>query len=566
MDSEMRTDSDEVEKVSKRKKRTKAEPQHEEDEEEARKKARGRPRVDTKDETAADRRRTQIRMAQRAYRHRKETTITSLEKQVQDLRSTNEEMSNIFINLYDFAVSKGLLQREPEFGQQLQSTTERFLALVKSTASDDANDEHHDEHKDGKSEMESGRRGKKGKTHAEKHSELEPPSSQPWGGYFPTKSVSPVEEIQPQYLENAYGQRQMHRDLQVITRPTEDNASFPFDLMDLQSYRVEVPPVEDLAQNFYSEAQLPLPPTHSYNEFSFARRIHRAAVERAVRLITSKNPNPKRYQEVFGFCFLYESKESVEARLKRVLSGTTKDTLQEWKAPFVHLGGSGTFYPIQESEVDGDLMPKFRTGYSMGPFSQSVTPVQDKIVEPSMRLNLPGYEGEWFDPNDVEGYLRGRGLEIPPSADYVTTEIDISVLGEIGSPHSEHTLTTISPKTPRSPVGNVLGDEGNGNFAYNFEFAKPAAKAFPFPIGYADWESNENVREASNIDPIFVTPHRSLNEVGEAAPRIERRLVTVNVKILIDEILDHGVCLGRAPGFRPTDVNAAIIASIKGGS
>ena len=68
--------------------------------------------------------------------------ITSLEKQVQDLRGTNEEMSNIFISLYDYAISKGLLQREPEFGQQLQSTTERFLALAKSTANDEEN---HDE-------------------------------------------------------------------------------------------------------------------------------------------------------------------------------------------------------------------------------------------------------------------------------------------------------------------------------------------------------------------------------------------------------------------------------------
>jgi hypothetical protein len=51
---EMRTDSDEMEKTSRRRKKHKIDFQHEDDEEEARKKARGRPRVDTKDETAAD--------------------------------------------------------------------------------------------------------------------------------------------------------------------------------------------------------------------------------------------------------------------------------------------------------------------------------------------------------------------------------------------------------------------------------------------------------------------------------------------------------------------------------
>jgi hypothetical protein len=52
--NEMRTDSDEMEKVPRRRKKHKIDSQNEDDEEEARKKARGRPRVDTKDETAAD--------------------------------------------------------------------------------------------------------------------------------------------------------------------------------------------------------------------------------------------------------------------------------------------------------------------------------------------------------------------------------------------------------------------------------------------------------------------------------------------------------------------------------
>jgi hypothetical protein len=474
-------------------------------------------------------------MAQRAYRHRKETTISSLEKQVQDLRGTNEEMSNIFISLYDFAVSKGLLQREPEFGQQLQSTTERFLALAKSTANDDENQDEHS--KDGKSEPESGRKPKKARTSPEKVQEPEPLSSQPWGGYF-EKSESPVEEIQPQYMEQqSYAQKNYQRDLEIITRPTEDNASFPFDLMDLQTYRVDVPPVENFMQDFYSEAQLPLPDTHNYAELSFARRIQRGAAERAFKLITAKNPPQKRFQEVFGFRLMYESRESIKEKLTRQLSATTNDSLNNWKAPFVHVGGAGTFYPMHDSNVNEELMPKFRTGYSMGPFSLEVAPMQEKIPG-GMRLTLPGYEGEWFDPNDVEGYLRGRGLEIPPSADYITAELDLAFFGEVGSPHSDSTVTTVSPKTPQSPLNKVLGNAGD--FSYNFKFAEPEGNAFPFPIGYADWDSNDNVREASNIDPIFnVAPDRDNSSsmpdaTATEVPRIEKRLVTVNVKILLE--------------------------------
>ena len=54
MDSERKASGEEHEKGTKRKKKRGVAPRNEEDEEEARKKSRGRPRVDTKDETPAD--------------------------------------------------------------------------------------------------------------------------------------------------------------------------------------------------------------------------------------------------------------------------------------------------------------------------------------------------------------------------------------------------------------------------------------------------------------------------------------------------------------------------------
>lgn len=55
LDDERKTESDELERGTKRRRKHKlADTQDADEEEEARKKARGRPRVDTKDETAAD--------------------------------------------------------------------------------------------------------------------------------------------------------------------------------------------------------------------------------------------------------------------------------------------------------------------------------------------------------------------------------------------------------------------------------------------------------------------------------------------------------------------------------
>jgi hypothetical protein len=475
-------------------------------------------------------------MAQRAYRHRKETTISSLEKRVQDLKGTNEEMSNIFISLYDFAVGKGLLDREPEFGRQLQSTTERFLALAK--ASEDHDETHGEDGEKHDDEAEGGRKTKGRRTSPKNRQEATPPVSEPanaWGGYTLSKDDSPIEEI-----DMGYQPDQHYR--QIITRPTEDNASFPFDLMDLQQYRVEVPAIEDYSQNFF-QSQPPLPSTHSYHEFSFARRIHRGAIERAFRLITSTDPSNERFQQVFGFCMLYESKDVIEGRLKRLLSRSTKDTLQEWRAPFVHVGGAGTYYPLHDSDVNEELMPKFRTGYSMGPFSSPVSQAQE-ILDDDMKCNLPGFEGEFFDANDVEGYLRGRGLDIPPAADFVTGELDLLALIEMPSPksHSSDTVTSIlSPQTPRSPVGSVIDPEfgkSDGTMAIS-KTLNEMTSDLPFPLAFNSFDANKDNNQF--IDPIF-NAMPDPNSGRAKTPKIilsdsrygEKRTVTVNVKTLLD--------------------------------
>ncbi|KAK6586341.1 hypothetical protein PZA11_001398 [Diplocarpon coronariae] len=53
-------------------------------------------------------RRIQIQMTRRAYRRRKETTIASLEQELQELRGNNEEKRKIFNDLHGFAVRRVL--------------------------------------------------------------------------------------------------------------------------------------------------------------------------------------------------------------------------------------------------------------------------------------------------------------------------------------------------------------------------------------------------------------------------------------------------------------------------
>lgn len=455
-------------------------------------------------------------------------------------------MSNIFIALYDFAVGKGLLQREPEFGQQLQSTTERFLALAKASSDDLNHDENHIEEPEKQDEQESTRPKKKGRKSSPKTRQQpqEPKATSPgspvWGGFPICKSQTPIEEINMDYQPNHYETRSRQQDLQVITRPTEDNASFPWDFMDnmdLQQYRVEVPAIEDFSSLFLPESQPGLPDTYSFTEITFARRLQRGAIEAALQLVSNPNPEPGVFERVFGFRLTYQSREAIMERAKTLLGRTSKDSLENWRAPFHHIGNAGTHYPIREEDMNDELMPKMRSGYSMGPFSEAVALTQDEFFDDDgMRCNFPGFEGEFFDANDVEGYLRSRGLDIPPSADLVTAQLDLSSLVEVKSPKSisESSAATVSPRTPRTPVTNLVNDTNSFSNPY-----KQNVNALPFPLGFASWDSEVTDEDGSNIDPIFY------NMAGETSTREnpnanrmdnnsgEGQMVTLNVQTLL---------------------------------
>ena len=481
-------------------------------------------------------------MAQRAYRHRKETTISSLEKQVQELRGKNEEMSNTFVSLYDFAVGKGLLQRGPEFGRQLHSTTRKIRARAAKASSEElTQDENHVEESEKHEEPESGRPKKKGmksspKASQEKKAATPECRSPVWGGFLiGCKSRTPAEEIQMEYQQQQYESHTRQQDLQVITRPTEDNASFPWDFMDLQQYDVEVPSTEDFSQVFLPESQLPLPKTYSYTEHSFARRLQRASIEAAWRLVTHPNPPPRVFERVFGFSLTFESKKSIIERTNRLIRSSSKDTLQNWRAPFVNVGRAGTFYPLPDGDVNEELMPKLRTGYIMGPFTQAIAQIQDEFLDDKMRCNMPGFEGDFFDANDVEGYLRGQGLDIYPSAEFVTAQLDLSSLVEAKSfkSISGSSASAVSPRTPRTPLSNLLTDPDE------FSNARKSDVNALFPLGFAGWDGDVFAEDTSNTDPIFYTmteqnsASASPDITGGTSRSEERQTVTINVQRLL---------------------------------
>lgn len=399
------------------------------------------------------RRRTQIRLAQRAYRNRKETTIQTLEKRVQQLKGINEEMSNTFMQLHDFVVSAGLLDRIPEFGHQLRLTTEKFLALARlandegakdreeSTASANTNPIDEATRSDGYLDPQ-GETGSGSPTPTTATTTPPPPSvtvaltdegpkEQLYGGIivthepvdgpdfvtpFPSSAQEPLTTSAPDY--------------EIVTDPAFDNASS----------RVRSRPELDFLEKLAASSPpfgLEAPASYCSLETTFGRRFQRYALQTGLALITMPYPPPRAISQVFGFCLLFETPKDIERRLSRVLEHNTQQSLSNWQYPFFHLGRAGTHLDMtttttsppqrigNEGTIDVDK-PKATAGFATGPFTPEISGVRDHLLDKDMRMTIPGFGYEYYDCDEIEMYLYQRGVVIPPGADYITVDIDPS--------------------------------------------------------------------------------------------------------------------------------------------
>lgn len=480
------------------------------------------------------------------------------------MRGANEEMSNIFVNLHDFALQRGILDREREFSNHLKASTERFLALAKSIAADDSAREDDAASGDGRKQTNSPdpepiRRSRQA---------IQQPTSQP--GNSTSVDPHPAEMWGYQMMkEDDHSQsNQIDMDLpdlesfmsmpvrqgqhQIISRATPYNASFSFDtdIDYLQQFRAEVPDIFETYQNNVIQDALPMPKTLAQHERTFGRHLHRAALEKGLMLIRDRDTSPARLQRAFGFCLRFETREQIETRLKNSVETNTKDSLFHWKAPFVHLGGAGTYYPLDEG-VAGSLMPKFRTGMSMGPFSPSVMDTKDTAMLDDFRMKEPGFEGPWFDSNDVENYLRGRGIDVQPNVEFLTVNLDVLSLKDSSSSVSlsDSALSNSysPPKTPLSPevrFSHLLSAsdtyDADMNVSRIMDVGNDALMT-GFPVQYNDWnaiptESTQKPTQDSFdlSEPVFNARPNSAMVVPTEGTYMQERFVTLSVTVLVE--------------------------------
>ncbi|KAL9115993.1 MAG: hypothetical protein Q9227_000361 [Pyrenula ochraceoflavens] len=414
------------------------------------KKQRGRPRVIAQGQTAADRRRTQIRLAQRAYRMRKETTIDDLKNRVGDLEERINQMNASFLQFNDRMIQSGVLVSHPELAEQLRRTTTQFLLLAQNASESDCEEDmvislsHEDQMKNDSSLPVSSSDRKDTTAHANG-------TTQSWGFLFPNEDIFGQDQCQDGMPANAFHSSQLdqnpfeslkHGPLIPLVNGDQGWTS---DISAFCESRIERP--------FKSDS----PYTYSFQESSFARRLHRASLEHSFRLLTLPSTNPERVARMFRFTFCWSNKKRILKRFQELLRKTTSESLENFDVPFIHVGGAGLHFPRIDQDGRKIYPPNMISPSDVqvyrGPLNTAIaeTPRAERSVE--QLLDAIGFGGTWFDANDVESYLQSKGIYLDGQSSFV--DIQASALSPaLASSQQSKTTSIVSPGFTPSPVSS----------------------------------------------------------------------------------------------------------------
>ncbi|KAL6713794.1 hypothetical protein ACLMJK_008286 [Lecanora helva] len=575
---------------------------------------RGRPRLDTKDQNAADRRRTQIRVAQRAYRQRKETTISGLNQRVTLLEKTIEDMQKAFLTFNESAIAARIQRGYPSLAEQLKVTADRLADLAKTSTSNSTAEEEdigqlladeavEREERRPFSQQTSTSSGSNQAPTAGYQSMFDEEADNDDGETAQQASMTPIYvedfllsdwtsteakqryQIEARPSHNAFQPRGESLILAPIASSIRDNSRHTEEWPE-QSVRSDV--LEDPlpfglvplpAENHVIHDRrsgggmsellsLPSPKSYAFQESSFTRRLLRTSLETAYRIITDPTSRPEDIHRLCRFTWCFATTPRILDHIQSMIRRSATESLEWAEAPAKYVGGAGLHYPPKGNKGDG-LRPENRViEEPLGPQrrSQAETPMRDcksmgEIIE---RVEC---EGEWFDPHDVEEYLRSQGLYLDGQSSIVEfgeEEALPALVDTQGS--SESSPDSNSPyDSTMIPHGSQLIDNSwpNVQFQQNMDFLwqnLPIMES-ALPDSNADLQ-NSTVGDLSQKMP---TSESDVDMFPSMMPAFDTRIKMkrfLDVEKFVNTILKSAVCLGRTPGFRRAAIDSALTLSI----
>jgi hypothetical protein len=413
-------------------------------------------------------------LAQRAYRERKESAVENLKRRVIELEQLNETMGKEYTSLTDIILHQNSIQSFPDIAQQIKNGTIKLLHMTQEAEDEEGEYEVH--------------------VPGNTSSVPEVPclDSSNSSGTISRSCPSPrltssstVETSCPTIIEV--------RDLQSqSTGPPGPNRSSNSQAGDIGQKCMQAdlsfPDTNSSTGYEYFGAALPgvaynttMQPPRSYaaQEITFGRRLHRSSQEVGSLLASMESPPPLLYMKTFGFCLHFENRQEIARRMRFAATQARDSTLNNWKYPFTNLGGAGLFFPdldgscldetvpgtglpIGNRAIHESYKPAEMTGLSMGPFSEEVEAIRDLRLNSQFRILEPGFQGDFFDSDEIEICLRSYGVTILPGKDFVTAYVDMAIFEPQQEPFAVIYENGGLPISQEGFVGNIASAYASG--------------------------------------------------------------------------------------------------------
>ena len=437
---------------------------------------------------------------------------------MKELEKANDDMSREFSEFYELLLSERILDISPQAVHRLSTIANRIVSVAErarySPGEGSGTDDGDEYSVSGSANQQnpalqpapSTARGYP-PTPLSAHSGIHSASGQTTDGSLHTSASTHATSFETMAAAavstpNALAQVPATVNYEAMTTTNPNDATFPFysTMEPIKAEEVD----ESLTSDPSPYDTLPVPMSYSSYELTFGRRLQRQTAERGLRLATMSDPPPDRFAAVFGFCLFFESKETIIKRLQLVVNRNQHEDLCTWTVPFTSLGGAGTFFQNQQmmqgphvvfphmpignqgTRSYGKLLEM--TGQSMGPFGPEVEATRDELLDSKMQMLCSGFEGEFFDPDEIETYLRQLGIYIPQRADFIDAEIDICNLdcgitspGSCSDYSSESFSNDQQAQQPGlEAVGSTCGGSGQGG-SWAWHGVNPANRVIDQP-------------------------------------------------------------------------------------
>lgn len=199
--------------------------------------------------------------------------------------------------------------------------------------------------------------------------------------------------------------------------------------------------------------------TKGSDEPTFASRLIRISYTGGYNLLLQSYLHPNLATSIFKFFLALHTRESIIEHMHSILTSNSLDCPEYWEIPFVNLGGAGTHYPFRDEQ--GNIIPRKNNLHVVptGQGSLARLVMGDTNRDTGVVVDLTSYDNEeWLDANDVECFLRERGIRIGPGEDHVVVDIPVwPFLAENSAPATMTTATSNSSsssalQTPRTSL------------------------------------------------------------------------------------------------------------------